>query len=47
MVVSGTDERGAKVVLFGSEPLFRAHPKGLYSQVANAIFWTGTKKALD
>jgi hypothetical protein len=42
IVVSGTDERGAKVVLFGSEPLFRAHPKGLYAQVANAIFWTGT-----
>jgi hypothetical protein len=42
-VVSGTDERGARVVLFGSEPLFRAHPKGLYAQVANAIYWSATR----
>jgi hypothetical protein len=43
LVVSGTDERGAKVVMFGSEPLFRAHPKGLYAQVANAIYWSATR----
>jgi zinc carboxypeptidase len=43
LVVSGTDERGARVVMFGSEPLFRAHPKGLYAQVANAIYWTATR----
>jgi Zinc carboxypeptidase len=42
-VVSGTDERGAKVVMFGTEPLFRAHPKGLYAQVANAVFWSATR----
>jgi hypothetical protein len=29
--------------MFGSEPLFRAHPKGLYAQVANAIYWTATR----
>ncbi|GAA3686903.1 zinc carboxypeptidase [Lentzea atacamensis] len=42
-VVSGTAASGAKVVLFGTEPMFRNHPKGLYAQVARAIFWTGTR----
>jgi hypothetical protein len=27
-------------VLFGTEPLFRAHPKGLYAQVGRALHWT-------
>ncbi|WP_246256872.1 M14 family zinc carboxypeptidase [Amycolatopsis anabasis] len=39
-VVSGVSGRGARAVLFGTEPLFRAHPKGLYAQVAQAVFWT-------
>ncbi|MFG1943863.1 M14 family zinc carboxypeptidase [Nonomuraea sp. NPDC048826] len=39
-VVSGRDERGAAVVLFGTEPLFRNHPKGLFPQVARALFWS-------
>ncbi|MBP2331184.1 hypothetical protein JOF56_011569 [Kibdelosporangium banguiense] len=43
VVVSGTDERGARVVMFGTEPLFRAHPKGLYAQVANAVYWSATR----
>ncbi|WP_030105961.1 MULTISPECIES: M14 family zinc carboxypeptidase [Actinoalloteichus] len=38
-VVSGVAERGARTVLFGTEPLFRAHPKGLHAQVGNAVFW--------
>lgn len=42
LVVSGADERGARVLMFGSEPLFRAHPKGMFAQVANAIFWSGS-----
>jgi hypothetical protein len=42
-IVSGTDERGARVVMFGTEPLFRAHPKGLYAQVANAVYWSSTR----
>ncbi|WP_309117478.1 M14 family zinc carboxypeptidase [Saccharothrix sp.] len=37
-VVSGTSARGGKAVLFGTEPLFRDHPKGLYWQVAAAIY---------
>ncbi|MGW8375071.1 M14 family zinc carboxypeptidase [Streptomyces sp. ODS28] len=36
-VVSGTSGAGAPVSLFGTEPLFRAHPKGQYAQVARAL----------
>ncbi|MFD5100152.1 M14 family zinc carboxypeptidase [Streptomyces albidochromogenes] len=36
-VVSGASAGGAKVVLFGTEPLFRAHPKGAYAQVGRAL----------
>ena len=39
-VVRGMDERGASVVLFGTEPMFRDPPKGLYSQVARAVLHT-------
>ncbi|OLF16571.1 M14 family zinc carboxypeptidase [Actinophytocola xanthii] len=42
-VVSGVDERGARVLVFGTEPMFRAHPKGLFAQVANGIFWSATR----
>ncbi|SDK60399.1 Zinc carboxypeptidase [Nonomuraea maritima] len=41
-VVSGRDERGAAVVMFGTEPMFRNHPKGLFSQVARALYWTSS-----
>jgi hypothetical protein len=41
-VVSGVGPRGTPAVLFGTEPLFRAHPKGLFAQVGRAIFWTAT-----
>jgi hypothetical protein len=39
-VVAGTSPRGARAVLFGTEPLFRDHPKGLYGQVADAVYRT-------
>ncbi len=41
VVVSGV-AGGANVTLFGTEPLFRAHPEGLYAQVANALWWDGS-----
>ncbi|MDR7274059.1 M14 family zinc carboxypeptidase [Catenuloplanes atrovinosus] len=41
-VVSGVSASGTAAVLFGTEPLFRAHPKGLYPQVARALFWSVT-----
>ncbi len=37
---AGTDESGARTVLLGSEPLFRAHPKGQYALVARALIWS-------
>ncbi|PSL06134.1 zinc carboxypeptidase [Haloactinopolyspora alba] len=40
VVVSG-EARGADVTLFGTEPLYRSHPEGLFSQVANALWWNG------
>ncbi|MFJ1599793.1 M14 family zinc carboxypeptidase [Streptomyces sp. NPDC088261] len=36
-VVSGTSASGAEVVLFGTEPLFRDHPKGVFAQVGRAL----------
>lgn len=39
VIVSGADDDGA-AVLFGSEPLFRAHPKGQYALVGRALFWS-------
>jgi hypothetical protein len=38
-VVSGLSTRGTATVLFGTEPLFRNHPKGTFAQVARATFW--------
>jgi hypothetical protein len=39
-VISGTTARGGKAVMFGTEPLFRAHPKGLYASFARALYWS-------
>ncbi|SFB26810.1 Zinc carboxypeptidase [Amycolatopsis marina] len=38
-VASGVADRGTRTVLFGTEPLFRGHPKGSYAQVASAVLW--------
>jgi hypothetical protein len=46
-VVSGVGPRGTAAVLFGTEPLFRAHPKGLFAQVGRAIFWTAAGSGAD
>jgi hypothetical protein len=42
LVVRGVDETGTGVVQFGSEPLYRAHPKGQYALVAKALHWSST-----
>jgi hypothetical protein len=42
-VVSGVSAGGARVLMFGTEPMFRAHPKGLFAQVAAAIYWGSTR----
>jgi hypothetical protein len=36
-VVSGTSSAGTPVALFGTEPMFRAHPKGVFPQVGRAL----------
>ncbi|MFE3017782.1 M14 family zinc carboxypeptidase [Streptomyces sp. NPDC059256] len=36
-IVSGTSAAGAPVVLFGTEPMFRDHPKGVFAQVGRAL----------
>lgn len=43
-VVRGTDERGSDVVLFGTEPMFRNHPKGLFAQVGLALLWAAGQR---
>ncbi|MEV7796651.1 M14 family zinc carboxypeptidase [Streptomyces sp. NPDC087512] len=40
-VVSGTSAQGAPVVLFGTQPLFRAHPKGVFAQIGRALLTGG------
>lgn len=42
VVVSGTTTDGGTAVMFGTEPLFRAHPQKLFTQTANALFWAGS-----
>jgi hypothetical protein len=41
-VVSGVAARGTATVLFGTEPLFRTHPKGAFADVARAVYWSAT-----
>ncbi|MEV0117190.1 M14 family zinc carboxypeptidase [Streptomyces sp. NPDC050844] len=40
-VVSGSSASGSGVVLFGTEPLFRDHPKGVFPQVGRALLSVG------
>jgi hypothetical protein len=42
VVVHGEDG-SSRVVLFGSDTLFRAHPRGLFPQPAHALWWSGSK----
>ncbi|TCJ13655.1 peptidase M28 [Rubrobacter taiwanensis] len=37
--VHGTSAAGGRAVLFGTDPLFRAHPRGLFPQAAHALWW--------
>ena len=41
VVVHGEDG-SSRVVLFGSDTLFRAHPRGLFPQPAHALWWSGS-----
>jgi hypothetical protein len=39
-IVSGDTAQGGRAVLFGTDPLFRDHPKKLYGQMAQALHWS-------
>jgi len=39
-VVHGASEEGNRAVLFGTDTLFRSHPRGLYPQAAHALWWS-------
>jgi hypothetical protein len=41
LVVSGP-ARGGNAVFFGTEPLYRAHPEGMFVTVAEALWWDGS-----
>ncbi|HSK92208.1 MAG TPA: M14 family zinc carboxypeptidase [Euzebyales bacterium] len=41
-IVSGASDDG-RVVLFGTQPMFRAHPKKLYQQVAQSLYWVSAQ----
>lgn len=41
-VISGVTARGGKAVMFGTEPLFRDHPMGLYASFARALYWSAS-----
>lgn len=41
-VISGATARGGRAVMFGTDPLFRAHPKGLYAEFARALYWSAS-----
>jgi Zinc carboxypeptidase len=38
-IVSGNTATGGHGVLFGTDPLFRQHPKKLFGQMAQALYW--------
>jgi hypothetical protein len=40
-VVHGETDDG-RAVLFGTEPLFRSHPRGLYHQAGHALWWSAS-----
>jgi hypothetical protein len=46
-VVSGNTATGGRGVLFGTDPLFRQHPKKLFGQMAQALYWTGDVSLLE
>ena len=38
-IISGDTATGGRGVLFGTDPLFRQHPKKLFGQIAQALYW--------
>ncbi|MDD9205505.1 hypothetical protein PU560_03355, partial [Georgenia sp. 10Sc9-8] len=42
-VISAEADSGARAVLFGTYPTFRTHPRGMWADVATALFWAGSE----
>ncbi|MFI7608965.1 M14 family zinc carboxypeptidase [Micromonospora sp. NPDC049366] len=42
-IVRGVSAGGSGVVLFGTDPTFRLHPKGLQAQLGRALLWTAER----
>lgn len=45
-VVSAVSDSGARMLVFGTDPFFRTHPRGMFDDVAAALFWAGPEGAL-
>jgi hypothetical protein len=45
-IVSGDTATGGRGVLFGTDPLFRQHPKKLFGQMAQALYWAAGPEPL-
>ncbi|RIJ76511.1 peptidase M14 [Nakamurella silvestris] len=41
VIFGSSVQTGAKAVIFGTDPLFRTHPKGMFTDVARALFEVG------
>ncbi|WP_324652881.1 M14 family zinc carboxypeptidase [Georgenia sp. H159] len=45
-VISAVNDDGARSLVFGTDPFFRTHPRGMFDDVAAALFWAGPEGAL-
>ncbi|QDB78702.1 peptidase M14 [Georgenia wutianyii] len=45
-VISAVADSGTRALVFGTDPLFRTHPRGMFDDVAAALLWAGPEGAL-
>lgn len=45
-VISAVTEDGTRALVFGTDPFFRTHPRGMFDDVAAALLWAGPEGAL-
>ncbi|MEE6273019.1 M14 family zinc carboxypeptidase [Georgenia sp. MJ206] len=46
VAVSAVTDAGSHAFLFGTYPTFRTHPRGMFADVAAALFWAGPEGAV-
>src|SRR5690606_34456780 len=44
-VISAETQAGTRALVFGTDPLFRTHPRGMFDDVAAALLWAGPEGA--